>query len=487
MGAGNVIARVFDGPASGTTLGAMSIVESYIVLAILIALMSGQAIVRHTRLDEETSRAELIESSVVGRHARLTAALIVTAAANVVIALAMAVVLIAYGLPIGGSFAAGVALGGVGLTFASIAAVAAQVTVTQRGANGLVALSLGVAFLLRAVGDAFGTVAPSGVELISTWPSWLSPIGWGQQIRPFHQNNWGVAALFVALSVALIGLAYRLSTRRDLGAGLFRERVGPASASPRLLSPWGLAWRLQRGPLLAWTSGMAIAGAAFGAMGISADDFKDVSPQFVKMLEELYPGADFVDLFSAFLMAFLGVAAAGYIIQALLRMRSEEVTGRLEPVLATSVDRRKWLASHGVIAGLGSVVVIGLMGVSATLGYLAAGGDLSTGLGQAGAALVQLPPVLALGAFVLAAFALVPRWAPAIAWAALAISLVMGQLGELLKLPQAVLNLSPFSHVPGVPAESFDAVPLGLLLAVAVGLVTLGVAVFRRRSLAIPA
>ena len=67
--ADNIMSRFADGPASGTSLGAMSIVESYLVLAIFVALMSAQAVVRHTRLDEETGRAELIESSVVGRHA----------------------------------------------------------------------------------------------------------------------------------------------------------------------------------------------------------------------------------------------------------------------------------------------------------------------------------------------------------------------------------------------------------------------------------
>src|SRR5665647_3053014 len=63
FGAANPMARVFDGPASGTTLGAMSMVEAYKILAILTALMSAQAIVRHTRQDEETGRAELLGSA----------------------------------------------------------------------------------------------------------------------------------------------------------------------------------------------------------------------------------------------------------------------------------------------------------------------------------------------------------------------------------------------------------------------------------------
>jgi len=186
-------------------------------------------------------------------------------------------------------------------------------------------------------------------------------------------------------------------------------------------------------------------------------------------------------------MAFLAVAAAGYTVQTLLRMRAEEVSARLEPVLATGVGRLKWLASHGVIATLGTVMVMGGMGLAGTLGYLAAGGDGETSLGQTGAALVQIPAALALGAFVVAAFALVPRWAAAISWTALGLSLVVGQMGEMLNLPQAVTNLSPFTHVPAVPAEPFEILPVATLLGTSVVLVGVAATAFRRRDLAIPA
>jgi ABC-2 type transport system permease protein len=88
---------------------------------------------------------------------------------------------------------------------------------------------------------------------------------------------------------------------------------------------------------------------------------------------------------------------------------------------------------------------------------------------------------------VVAAFALLPRWAPAIAWSALAISLVMGQLGALLQLPQPVLNMSPFTHVPAVPAQPMEALPVIVLLAFAFGLGAIGFAAFRRRDLALSA
>lgn len=487
FGAGNVMARIFDGPASGTTLGAMSWVESYIVLAVLVAIMSGQAVVRHTRLDEETGRAEMIESSIVGRHARLTAALLVAAIANAVVALATALVMLGCGLDLAGSLAAGMAMAGVGMTFASVAALTSQVSTTQRGANGLVTLAIGIAFFLRSVGDALGTVAPSQVEVVSLWPSWLSPLGWGHQVRPFHQNNWDVGLLYLALSIVLVGLAYRLSTRRDLGAGLLREKPGRVRASSGLLSPLGLALRLHRGTLIGWGVGMTVAAYAFGIVGRSVDDFEEVSPQFVEFLEELYPGAEIIDIFATFLMAMLAIAAAGFTVQSLLRMRAEEASGRAEPVLATAVSRPVWLGSHVAVAAGGTAVILTAMGAAGMLGYLTGGGDVAGGLGQFQAAVVFIPSVLALGAFVLVAFAFVPRWAMLVAWGALVMALVMGQLGELLKFPQALLNVSPFTHAPKVPAEPFEALPLVVLTVVAVALGGLAFLGFRRRSLEIPA
>jgi len=88
-----------------------------------------------------------------------------------------------------------------------------------------------------------------------------------------------------------------------------------------------------------------------------------------------------------------------------------------------------------------------------------------------------------LAGLVVAAVGLLPRWATAIGWGALGVSLVMGQLGALFELPQWVLNVSPFTHVPAVPAEQLEWLPLLVLLAVAAGLTTIGLVALRRRDL----
>jgi ABC-2 type transport system permease protein len=486
--AASAMSRAFDGPASGTELGAMTMVEAYAVLVILVAIMSAQTVVRHTRQDEETGRAELLGSAVVGRHATLTAALAVAAGASVLIGVAVAGVLIGNDLAPSGAAVSAVAVAGVGMVFAGIAAVVSQIFATARAANAAAGAAVGLAFLLRVVGDVLGEVASSGVEVTSAWPSWLSPIGWGQQMRPFHQDNWGVTGLFAGLTLLLIAVAFWLALHRDIGTGMVAVRSGPAVASRGLRSPLGLAWRLQRTILIAWLLGLAVMGAAFGAIGDSADDFADISEQFERILEQMAPGGRTVDLFFTLLMGFIGVAVGAYTIQALLRMRAEEAAGRLEPLLAAAVDRGRWLAGHVTIAAAGTVAVLAISGLAGGLAYGAVTGQWADGLGGLlAAALAQAPAALALGGFVVAVFAVVPRWASSIAWAALAVSLVMGQLGALLELPQPVLDISPFTHVPRVPVEAFTFTPVAVLLTVAAVLGGIGFAVFRRRDLVISA
>ena len=487
--AGNPLTRVFDGPASGTDLGAMALVEGWKMLAILTALMAAQAVVRHTRQDEETGRAELLGSAVVGRHARLVAALTVAFGASVAVGVASAVVIAAPNdLAWSGAWAAGMATTGIGWVFAAIAAISAQVFSTARGANAVAGGALGVAFLLRAAGDVTGTVRDDGVFLESRWPSWLSPYGWGQQVRPYAEDNWWIGGLFVGLAIALVAVAFRLSDRRDVGLGMVPPRAGPACAAASLTTPFGLAWRLQRSVLAVWTVGLAGFGAAFGSIGNSVTDYIADNESMRETLEAILPGGDIVDLYYVFCMAVIGVASGGYVVQALLRMRSEEVSGRVEPLLATAVGRWHWLASHVAIVTVGTAVVLLTTGLAGGLSYGAASGSWADGVGDlVGAAAVQVPAALALGGFVVAAFGLLPRWAGPITWFSLAAALVMSQLGSLFELPQWLMDVSPFTHVPLVPAEPFTATPVVWLTAAALALGAVGFAAFRRRDLAIGA
>ncbi|HWM04419.1 MAG TPA: ABC transporter permease, partial [Actinophytocola sp.] len=182
--------RVFD----PTSLGAVSMFKLSALGAALVALVAIFLVVRHTRAEEEAGRLELIGATVVGRYAALTAALLMAVGTTLVLALLTALSLIGAGLPAAGALAFGLSWAGAGIAFAAVGAVAAQVTQSARTANGLGAAVLAAAYLLRAAGDA------SGVDT-SNWLSWLSPIGWAQQVRAFAGDRWWVLAYLVAFAV----------------------------------------------------------------------------------------------------------------------------------------------------------------------------------------------------------------------------------------------------------------------------------------------
>lgn len=144
------------------------------------------------------------------------------------------------------------------------------------------------------------------------------------------------------------------------------------------------------------------------------------------------------------------------------------------------------MLSHIIIAALGTIVLLLLAGCSAGLCYGLVAGELPGSITDlAGAALVRAPAVLALAGLVVAVFGLTPRAVVAASWAAFAVCVLIGQLGVLLDLPDAVLDISPFTHVPQVPVAEVTATPLLALLAVAAALTATGIALFGRRDLAL--
>ncbi|MDG4785804.1 anibiotic ABC transporter [Micromonospora sp. WMMD1102] len=484
--AASVVARAFNGPVSGPSLGSVVTAESYTMLALLAALLSTFAVVRHTRQNEETGRAELLGSAVVGRHAPLTAALLVAVAANLLSGALLALVIIAVDLPVAGSFALGAAIAGIGVAFAAVAAVTAQLSGTARGANGMAAAFVGLAFLLRAAGDAWGAVTADGMRVVSAWPSWLSPFGWANQVQAFDGNRWPVLALTAGFALLAIGVAFVLTAHRDLGSGVLAVRRGPATAARGLLRPSGLAWRLQRGVVLGWTVGVVVMGLSMGSVGDEVDDLVGENEAAMELIAQLGGSDRLIDAFFGTMMAMFALAVAGFAVQAVLRLRSEEAAGTLEGVLATAVSRPRWLLGHLLWAALGTVVLLALAGASTGLGYGLVSGDV---LGETArltvAGLVQAPAALVLAGLVVLLFGLLPRLSVALSWSVFLLCVLLGQLGALLELPQPVLNLSPFTHLPAVPAADPSVTPLVVLLAVAVALTGLGLASFRRRDLSI--
>ena len=477
--------RIF-GVASGASQGATTMIRGYLLLAVLAAVLSILTLVRHTRQNEETGRAELVGSAVVGRHAGLAAGMLVTAGANAALAVVLALAGFAAGQPAVGSLTAGLAVGALGLVFAGVAAVTAQLSSTTRAAAGLAAAVLGLAFVLSGVGNMLGSADASGVRLVSGWPAWLSPLGWGQQMRPYGGDNLWPLGLSALAFVLLLGVALALAARRDVGSSIFTERRGRAEAAPALGSPFGLVWRLQRSALLGWAAGLLGFGLVFGAI---VDEMKDIGGAGAEWYARMGGSEQILDAYRTSVVQMAGMAVAIYVVQILLRTRTEEVEGRLEPVLAAAVSRPRWLLANLLNAGLGAVALLLVFATGMGLAGGAVLGDVPAELrALTGAGLVQLPAILLIAGAVVAFTALLPRAASALSWALLLLSVVLGPMfgAATLQLPSWVQDLSPFTHTPKLPAAELGGVPVVILVAISAALVAAGVATFRRRNLALP-
>jgi ABC-2 type transport system permease protein len=465
------------GQLHGNSLGAITAWRYLAYAALGAGLMNLFLVIRHTRADEETGRLELLGSAAVGRHAPLAAALLVASAANLALFLLSAVVLAAGGLPITGAIAFALAEVSCGVVFAALGALAAQISGTARGARGMVIAALGVFFLFRAVGDSGGS---HGLG----WLTWLSPIGWAELVRPFTADRWWVLALPAAAAALGVTLAVSLAAHRDQGAGLLQPGDGPADAGRMLAGPVGLVWRLQRGALAGWAAGFLAGGLAIGVVANGIGQLVGSSAGLDKAITRIGGQAALTSAYLAACTSLIGLVAAAYAVSAVLRLSSDEADGRGEPVLAAPVGRLRWGGSYLLAVAVGTAVVLLAGGAGMGLGYGIASSTTGTQLPRLiGAALAQWPAALCVAAIGAAVIGLLPQWSAAAGWTAVGIFGLIGVFGPALNLSQAVLDVSPFTHVPKLPGGAFSATPLLWLAAVAVVLTTAGLAGLRRRDI----
>jgi ABC-2 type transport system permease protein len=462
--------RALYGPVYNDSVGAVGIWKAG-MFHLLIAVAVILTVIRHTRADEESGRTELIDSTAIGRYASLTAALMLCFGASIATGVIGAAGLLGTDIPAAGSLAFGAALAGSGLVFTAAAAVAAQLSPSARVARGFAFAVLGTAFTLRAVGDA-----GSGAL------SWLSPLGWSLQVRPYAGDRWWVLLLHLATTVVLTVVAYRLLAGRDVGAGLVAERAGPGMAGRSLGSVVGLTWRLDRGAVLVWSVGLCLYGVLMGSVAHGIGDELGDSTVARDIVARMGGTSALEQAFLAVAFAMLGMAAAAFAISLTLRLHQEEAAQRGETTLAGAVSRTRWLASHLVAALAGSAAAMLVAGAAAGLVYGIAADDVGGKLAiVVGTAAVQLPAVWLLSAVTLALFGLAPRFTP-VAWGVLVAFIALYLIGSLAQFPQWVLDLEPFAHIPRVGGGDFTTVPLLWLLAIDATLITLGTMAFRRRD-----
>lgn len=445
------------------------------VLAAIVGIWAILTVSRLLRGEEESERAELVLAAPVRAGRAVLVQLLVVMAAIAVVGAAAAIALAAAGTGPAGSVLFALGIAGIAALFAGVTAIAAQLFEMRRRAVGASVAVLGGFFLLRMVansGDARG------------WLRWLIPLGWLDELRPYGDVRWATVALLAGVPVPLCAIAVRLRGRRDTGGALLTGSDRRPARTGLLGGPARFAWRGARGVFTAWLAGTVAYALMIGSMVKTATEFVAQDPGYRKMIETL--GLDVSRITEAFvgMMAILlGLMIVLYACWRIGAARTEESSQRAEHILTRPLTRRRWLAGHILVTLAASAALTIACGLAMWAGAAMTRADVGAG-DALGAALNTLPLVMFFTGLAVLAYGLLPRPATAIAVTLAVVTYVMELMGPALRFPAWLMDVSPFHHVPPVPAEPFAPWPAVALTVLGLLAAGLGVVFFERRDLA---
>lgn len=472
IGANPALALIFGRATDLSTTDGFNAWRSLALGGFLTALGAIFAVTRASRGQEDSGQAELLASSVLGRASRLLVAVAIAVIGSVALGAVVALATIACG----GGWQATLLLGAgftvTGIMFAAIAALAAQLAPDARVTNSLAVGTLASLFLLRGASEALQ--APE-------WALWINPLGWITQTEPAGAARWWPLAAALGFALLVFVAAFALQARRDFGVGVIAPRPGPARGGVH--GTWALVLRLSRAALITWAAAILVLGFVFGYLAASVKDLLagESGVQQILAAGATSP-AELVHAFLVTILSLLGIISAIPGVQIMLRVHSEELEDRLEPILAAAVHRARYFAGNVALALLAPA---GYLLIAATvLGLIAAGADTGLSVGDVlWQALATVPAVWALVAVSALVVGARPQVALA-AWAGVVGSFGLTILGPTFKLWDSVLAISPFWHVPKVTAANPDWWGLVGVVAVTGILLAIGFAGFRRRDIA---
>ncbi len=478
FGANNATKALFGPAPALETTGGFTVLKVSMTVMLIGAVWGLLTATRLLRGEEDAGRWDLLLSGQATPRGATTEALVgLGAAAAVMWAVTAAIIAVAgawsrVGIGAGDACFLALALVSTAVMFLSVGALTSQLAPTRRLAAGYAAVVLGVAYALRMVGDA-------GLGL--HWLTWISPLGWVEQLAPLTADNPAPLALIALFTVALGAVSVIIAGARDAGSSLVRDHSHAPARLGLLGGQLGLSVRLLRGLAVSWLVTLAVVGFLFGMVAHSAGTtFSGSSVKEVLDKLGATGGGAGAYLGVTFLMVavLIGFIAAGQIGAA----RAEESEGRLDNLMVQPVSRSHWLSGRLALA-LALVAAGGVVaGVCTWLGTATqpGAGDPTQLLAAGVNAAVPAVFVLGIGALLLGLW---PRAALAGSYAVLGWSLFVELVGGIGAVSHWLLDTSVFHHVAAAPAVPVDWVADGVLVALGVVAGSIGLACFARRDL----
>ena len=463
------------GPSFGYyTIGALFTQEILLFLVIAIAIMNIFFVVRHTRSDEELGRLEVVRSLPVGKLSNLNSTFMTAIFFNTLIAILTALGLSSTGvesIDLQGSLIFGSIIGISGIFFAAITALFSQLSSTSRGARSYSFVFLMIAYMVRAIGDI-------GNETLAR----ISPLGLVLRAQPYSGNYWWPIWVILAQIVVVIGISFYLNTLRDLGAGFIAAKPGARSASVFLTSPIGLSWRLLRNTIIAWCIGMFVMGISYGSVIGEVETYLGENEFMQAMFNASGESANsFIEQVIPFLTLIVAILICIPIISIILKLLKEEKQNLTEHIFSRSVSRTKVLGGNLFIAFVSSIIFCSVLAVGFWLGGLSLEEPISF-ITFAQATLVFLPAIwvmLGLAVFLVGCF---PSLSNTV-WIYLTYCFFVIFFGQMLNLPEILLQATPFEHVPSLPIGDMSWGHVTALTVISGILIVLGFIGYRKRDI----
>jgi ABC-2 type transport system permease protein len=470
----NVAVRMLQGPPRAVdTVGGFVVWDAGWLLALLVGFWSLLVTTRLLRAEEDKGHADLVLARPIPPTLLLQAQLLVVGLCLLGFGAAVAVTLVLLGTPAAGAALLGAGLAGVGVTVAAASAVAAQLFEVRRKAVSAASGLLGLAFVLRMVGNS---------QPDREWLLWATPFGWLDLLEPFAADRTVPLLAMVVVPALLVLVAVRELGLRDTGSG---RLAGSDHRPPRLRllgSATAFGWRAGSGVLAAWIVSVAVFGAVMGSLIGPVVDLIEQDEDYRRTLEQF--GVDLsnpVEGFLSVMAVSLALLFAMHVSWRIGALRAEEGSERLEHLLVRPIVRWRWLTASWGLALVASSLVVLAAAVGIWLGAALSGTELRP-QDALGPVLATLPVVVVFSGLAVLAFGVAPRLTVALPVATAAVTYLFDLIAAVVDLPAVVLDLSPFRWLPSPPAEPFS--PSASLVLVGVGLTAgaVGVAAFQRRD-----
>lgn len=332
-----------------------------------------------------------------------------------------------------------------------------------------IALSLLIIFYLyRAVTDVMNTAY-----------SVISPYHWLSRIEVYGDNREIWLILFTVILILII-LSYVLFLKRDIGDSYIK--IGKEKNLRKIYSYPKLAFINMRVMIISWLIGLFAAGLSYGSI------FGDLESLIGEndMLRESLGSNDAAGFFISMLLVISALMAAVPALMITGRMLNEEKDGRLEVIIAGTMNRKvsrtKVFITHylyGVAAGVSSFLLT-ILGM-----YLASMNvdDLSITIKDYVLSAVNYSAGIIFIIGVSALFAGISKKLHLAAWLYAAYIFFANYFGVLINIDEVYLMLSPFYYLSNMPYESMDIPAVLIIAGLGIMLLMIGTAVFKRRNL----